>query len=89
LPWLTSLAPPVFPWPAALPPGRVLASGALTTPVSVIATSAPARLNARGIAHRPRLCPVSLDRHPDVPRPPVPVLEPDEGAMRSTFYRQQ
>ena len=88
LPWWISRAA-VLPWawPAVLPPGRALAVGVLPRPVSVIATSAPATLNASGIAHLP--CPrnVSLGRHPGIPGPPVPVGEPDEGAMRLTFYR--
>src|SRR5215471_16223982 len=90
LPRLTSLALALVAWlwPTTLPPSLALAWGALTTAVSVIATSAPAALNARGIAHLP--CPrnVSLGRHPGVLRPPGPVLDPDEGAMRFTFYRQ-
>src|SRR5215469_1548408 len=57
LPWLTSVVFALFPWfcPAALPPSRALACGALTTAVSVMATSAAAALIARGIAHLLRL----------------------------------
>src|SRR5215469_9453098 len=83
LPWLTSPRLALFPWSwlAALPPGLALAFDAVSAPVSVIATSAPATLNARGIAHLPRPRAVNVDRHPGVPRPPVPVLESCEGAM--------
>jgi hypothetical protein len=68
--------------------GRALAVDALSAPVSAIATSAPATLKPSGITHLPRPFKVNLDRHLGVSRPPVPVLEPDEGAMRFTFYRQ-
>src|SRR5215472_11622126 len=78
-----------WPWPAALPPGRALALGALATAVTVIATSAPAALNARAVPHLLRPFRVNVDRHQGVLRPPVSVLERDEGAMPlpASFYR--
>src|SRR5262249_31723814 len=84
-PWLISEFGDGCPgfWPAALPPGRALAPGALTTAVSVIATSAPAALDARAVAHLLCLCSVNADRHPGVLRRPVLVLERDEGAISS------
>src|SRR5215467_2503303 len=91
LPWLTSMALVLFAWcwPTTLPPSRALAWGALTTAVSVIATSAPAALNARAIVHLLYFCSVNADRHPDTPRRPLSVLERDEGAMPvpASFYR--
>src|SRR6516225_1073978 len=91
LPWLTSLALALVAWlwPTTLLPSRALAWGALTTAVSVIATSAPAALNASAITHLLCRRRVNADRHPDVLRPPVSALERDEGAMPlpASFYR--
>src|SRR5215831_8279611 len=91
LPWLTSVALALagWLWPTTLPPSRALAWGALTTAVSVIATSAPAALNASAITHPLCFCRVNADRHQDVSRPAVSVLEWDEGAMPlpASFYR--
>src|SRR5262249_33345051 len=81
LPWRTSAEPALFAWrwPAALLPGRVLALGALAT----------AALNARAVPHLLRPFRVNVDRHQGVLRPPVSVLERDEGAMPlpASFYR--
>src|SRR5215813_338959 len=90
-PWLTSAALALFPrfWPAALPPGRALAWGALATAVSVIATRAPPALNATAIAHLLCLCSVNADSHPGALRRPVSVLERDGGVipLPACFYR--
>src|SRR6516225_8190225 len=84
-----ALAPLAWFWLTTLLPSRALAWGALTTAVSVIATSAPAALNASAIAHLLCRRRVSADRHLDVLRPPASVRERDEGAMPlpASFYR--
>src|SRR5215467_4867891 len=89
LPCAISMALLLFAWPATLAPPRALAPCALTTAVSVIATSAPAALNASAIAHLLCLCSVNADRQPVVLRRPGSVLERDEGTMPlpASFYR--
>jgi len=59
-----------------------------TTPVTAIATSALATLNASAMAHLPLRGIVSGDRQLVVLRSPVLLLDSGEGAMSVTFYRQ-
>jgi hypothetical protein len=89
LPWLTRLVLAAGAGFAAAAAFLALACGVLpTTPVTAIATSALATLNASAIAHLPLRGIVSGDRHLVVLRSPVLLLESGEGAMSVTFYRQ-
>jgi hypothetical protein len=89
LPWLTRRAAAAGAGFAAAAAFLALACGVLpTTPVTAIAVSALATLNASAIAHLPLRGIVSGDRHLVVLRSPVLLLESGEGAMVTTFYHQ-